>query len=260
MDWARDYYTRQSETFARAVVTDAHRRIAQRLHTWCAAIDGCRRVLELGAGNGGTAAALADLGYDVTAVEFNPSDAALARQLAAAPRSGAVDVVEADFYEVRFDEPFDFVFYWDGFGIGTDADQRRLLARIGLEWLRPRGRAVIDVFSPWNWQRRDGERSERTARDGRAWEHLVEFDAVGNRLVDRWRPAGTESSYRTQTIRCYSVPDFVMLLEHTGTRLDGIYGMDGAELDVSSGSAPVNAALLDANGFFALLARTDEDA
>ncbi len=87
--------------------------------------DGTKRVLELGAGGGQGAAAAADLGHSVVAVELVPSLAAQAQRLAATRETGRMTVINEDFCTVSLDGHFDVVCYWDGFGIGTDDDQRR---------------------------------------------------------------------------------------------------------------------------------------
>ena len=248
MEWAQHYYTLQSETFARPVVTDQHRAIAARLR----ALGGLESeppvaVLELGAGNGGVAAALAEHGHDVWAVEFNAADAEHARTLAAAATPGTVHVVEADFFTVRLERRFDFAFIWDGFGIGRDEDQRRLLRRFASDWLTPDGRAFIDVYSPWNWLRRDGETSVYTARDGRSWERRIEFDALDSRFVDHWEPLPERDEHRTQTLRCYTVPEFDLLLEGTGLVAEAYLDVDGA--------APTSARLAETTGYYVLARR-----
>jgi len=75
-----------------------------------------------------------------------PSDDASIR-LAQGVRSGSLVAICGDFYEVDVPGPFDVVAYFDGFGIGSDPDQRRLLQRIS-SWLTPDGCALIDVFAP----------------------------------------------------------------------------------------------------------------
>lgn len=255
MEWARSYYTKQSRTFATGKITDAHLSIAERLHGWCADMDGCRRVLELGAGMGGTAALLAERGYDVCAVEINASDAAFARDLADADHAGSLTVIEDDFYTVTLDGTFDFVFYWDGFGIGDDNDQRRLLRRIATEWLAPGGRALLDVYSPWNWLERDGERSVYTARDGGQWERRVEYDRSTSRFIDHWEPLPDRDEHRTQTLRCYTLPEFSQLVDGTGLRVRSVIGMDGRTIDVQGGDGSADPYLRETNGFFALLDR-----
>ncbi|MBT8485484.1 MAG: methyltransferase domain-containing protein [Phycisphaerae bacterium] len=249
MDWAKDYYTQQSRTFARATVTDQHRRIAQRLHGWCGERDGVRRILELGAGMAGVAAALADRGYDVCAVEFNPADATLARSLASQPRAGGLTIVEDDFYTVDLPGRFDFIYYWDGFGIGTDDDQRRLLRRIGQDWLAADGRALIDVFSPWNWRRRHGERSTFTARDGSTWERRIEYETHGERFRDHWSTADDPTVHRSQTIRCYTPLEFEDLARETGLAVDRFIAMDGYAFSANEITEEIRAT----NGFYVLL-------
>ena len=200
------------------------------------------------------AAAMADLGYDVWAVEFNPSCASLARELVSGPRAGCVHVVEEDFYTATFETPFDLVYYWDGFGIGSDADQQRLLQRIASEWLAPHGWCALDVFSPWNWARRAGERSTHTALDGTTWERRADFDASASRLIDAWRPADRpDVEPRIQTIRCYTLLELVRLLEGTGLRLDRVYGMDGRRIDPEDPSPVDEAYLRETNGYLAHL-------
>ena len=264
MEWARDYYDLQSRTFARGSITDQHRAIAQRLHGWCGELPACRRVLELGAGAGGTAAALADLGHDVWAIEFNASDAALARAIARETQPGSLTIIEDDFYDAAIDTDFDFIFYWDGFGIGTDADQRRLLHRIGAKWLAPGGRVLIDVFSPWNWLQQDGDVSEYTAKDGSTWRRTIAFDAVASRFIDHWSPATSpaqDGPARSQSLRCYTLPEFALLVRGTGLRVDRFMGMDGRRLaindDVLARDLEASRYTAGTNGFYALLAADD---
>src|SRR4051794_40908504 len=68
-------------------------------------------LLELGCGDGGTAAALADLGYDVTAMELSSIRAAQARHYTHMPRKGPLSIVEGDFYTIELPNQFDVVCY-----------------------------------------------------------------------------------------------------------------------------------------------------
>ena len=248
MDWARDYYTAQSRTFASGALTDAHAAIAARIDGWVRSRASGRRALELGAGAGGVAVAMAELGWQVTAVDFNSSDTALARTLVAERRlEASVRVVEADFYAASFSAQFDLVYYWDGFGIGTDLDQRRLLQRVASEWLAPGGVLLLDVFSPWQWHARAGEQLEYTARDGTTWHRTVGYDVLGQRMVDTWRPA-TGGPTRSQTIRCYSIPDLELLIDGTGLVTEATWLPDGTPVDAHSGPA-----LDGTNGFVTVL-------
>jgi len=74
-----------------------------------------------------------------------------AQPFAARTYPGSLHLVHADFLEVDLAGGFDAVAYWNGFGVGTDADQRRLLQRISSEWLRANGVALIEVANPIRW-------------------------------------------------------------------------------------------------------------
>jgi protein-L-isoaspartate O-methyltransferase len=174
------------------------------------------RVLELGAGGGTTSVVAAQAGHTVTAVDLSSAKVAFAADLVR--RHGvAVDVIEADFYTVDPGGPFDCVMYWNGFGVGTDADQRTLLRRIHDEWLAPDGVFVLEVFSPMRWLRSAGERVERTAQVELV--NTNDFDPVLSRFSDTWWPAGHEAQAVTQSARCYTPADFSLLLEGTGFRI-----------------------------------------
>jgi SAM-dependent methyltransferase len=136
MEWVKPFYSKQHEwaSVYGGDVTETHRKNAAIVHRLAGGRIG--RLLELGAGGGQNAAAVADLGYSVVAIELVPSGVKNAQKLASQPRKGQLRVIEGDFYKVEFPDPFDIGCYWDGFGIGSDEDQRRLLKRIA-SWLRP---------------------------------------------------------------------------------------------------------------------------
>ncbi len=173
-------------------------------------------VLELGAGGGQNAAALADLGYSVTAIELVPAVAENALELAAQPRKGHLRVIVGDFYDVELSDRFDIVCYWDGFGVGSDDDQRRLLVRIA-DWLAPRGFALIEVYTPWYWAGMAGRETEFGGVCRR-----YGFDAEGSRMLDTWWPVGRDEEAVTQSLRCYSPADLRRLLEGTGLALESV--------------------------------------
>lgn len=175
---------------------------------------GALRVLDVGAGGGQHAAAAADQGHRVVAVELVPELAAHATGLAS-ERPG-MRVINADFSSVDLKMQFDVVVYWDGFGVGEDADQHRLLGRIA-SWLAPHGCALIDINTPWYWSAATGVemRWDRAAR-------RYGFDPDGCRMLDTWWPENDESRAVTQSLRCYSPADLRLLLAGTGLALDGL--------------------------------------
>jgi SAM-dependent methyltransferase len=224
--WVRDFYAKQDEWagVSRDPITDAHRRNADLVHRLTGGKIG--RVLELGAGGGQNAAALADLGYTVTAVELVPAVAENARKLALQPRKGHVTVIVDDFYEVELPDRYDIVCYWDGFGVGSDDDQQRLLRRIA-GWLVPDGFALMEVYTPWYWS---GIASSGIARSGMAGRETqfggvcrrYGFDADGSRMLDTWWPVGREAEAVSQSLRCYSLADLRLLLEGTGFVIESV--------------------------------------
>ncbi|HPS41926.1 MAG TPA: class I SAM-dependent methyltransferase [Anaerolineaceae bacterium] len=180
-------------------------------------------ILDLGTGPGATAAAMADAGHRVTAVEFSASRSAFARQLAAQPHKGSLTVLEADFYTLDLNQQFDLVTYWDGFGVGTDADQRRLLVRVAREWLKPQGCLLMDVFNPFKAALDNGHEEVLEPLPGVDGSVKMinrhYFDPENSRWIDEWQPVDHPDQALAQTLRCYSPVDLQLLLEDTGLEI-----------------------------------------
>jgi hypothetical protein len=140
---------------------------------------------------------------------------------------------------------FDVVCYWDGFGVGDDADQRRLLRRVAEEWLAPRGAALIEVFDPVWWAAQAGFDETKEARPDENYPcslgHRRAFDATTSRALDSWWEVGS-SDVLTQSLRCYSPADLLNLVPGTGLRIDEINGADASAGDEPRG--PTYVALL----------------
>lgn len=247
MDWVREFYINQNE-WGEGIYTvemdESHRKRAAYMEN--VARVGAKHILELGAGGGQTSAALADLGHTVTAVEIVPAGIAHARQLAAQARSGTMTVIDGDFYQIDLPAAsFDVVCYWDGFGVGSDADQRRLLRRV-TGWLKPDGCAIFEVGNPWFWAYAAGNGRQV----GKAMRRYG-FDADGCRMLDTWWPIDDESQAVTQSIRCYSPADFRLLLQGTGLHLDSLEPT-GA-VDYEAKTYREQAPLAEAMGYIAKL-------
>ena len=224
MHWSEAFYARQagiSGMYTAAIHPSTHA-LATRV---TAHLGGPRRVLELGSGGGQFAVAAALQGHDVTALERVPLLAEHTRSLT---REGGtpLEVQQADFYTVQLPEAhYDAVCYWDGFGIGTDDDQRRLLRRVA-GWLAPTGRMYLDVMTPWYWANATGNAPQLPGyvRD-------YGFDADGCRMLDTYTPEdGTEPF--TQSLRCYSQADLQLLLQGTGLMLTEVW--PGGSYDVQA--------------------------
>jgi SAM-dependent methyltransferase len=219
VDWVRDFYAKQydwADWRSRWGGFDPNRRSARVDAVTRHAGSKPRRILELGSGVGTTAAALAVAGHEVVAIEMQDDLAQHTRELATIVTGGSLQAITGDFYEVEPTGPFDVVAYFDGFGIGSDEDQRGLLRRVA-GWLAPGGCALIDVLAPLYWSRQAG--NEEEFPEGTGVRYLDGFDAVGSRMTERMWRAGHEDDAVVQSLRCYSPADFRLLLEGTGLAL-----------------------------------------
>ena len=245
--WIKDFYTQAGTWWGddpqEAGVHPARVKTVERL---CG--QGSQRILELGAGTGVTAAALADAGHQVLAVELS-SRAEIARELAKIPRKGSLAVLQSDFYTLELHECFDVVCCWETFGLGTDADQRRLLKRIAGEWLEPDGSVLMDVYSPARPARDAG--TERRLPPLKGVPGSVEminrchFDPVHGCWIDEWIPVAEPEKALAQAIRCYTPADLLLLLEGTGLTIKSAE-LDGQELDVKTQTITASGPLMNA--------------
>ena len=212
--WAGHFYERQGELTGcyGAPIHPFHHELAD----WLRAEHAGQTVLEVGAGGGQFAVAAALAGLEVTALDLRPAAREQIGRLAR-EHGAAVRALTGDFYTVSLPETFDTVCYWDGFGIGTDDEQRQLLGRVR-DWLAPGGRAFIDIFTPWYWAHHAGYVRHWPEPAG-----LVQtygFDADACRMTDTYSPAG--EAPLTQSLRCYSPADLRLLLAGTGLDLLGV--------------------------------------
>jgi len=247
MNWAQTFYHKQAlwGGLYQGEVTAWHRAKAARVKHWLGAPP--KQVLELGAGGGQDAIALAEQGYAVVALEREPLLVAHIRRLLRAHPSVSVQVVEGDFYEVDFPpQAFDAVCYWDGFGIGRDADQHRLLKRIS-RWLKPDGMALIDVYTPWH----AAKSAWHGQQIGEAW-RVYAFDAQQHRWIDTWTFQGETIA---QSLRCYTPAELQTLLVGTGLTLVEVY--PGGMMDYEAGRFIPEAPLEEAMWYTALLRPRD---
>lgn len=259
-DWVKDFYTQAGIWWGEdPQAAGEHTKRVELIERLCG--PGIKHILDLGAGPGRTVAALADYGHTVVGVELNPTDAAYARELLKNPRKGAVTFLEADFYTVDLPGQFDVVTCWQVFGIGSDADQRRLLRRIAQEWLAPGGSVLLDVYNPAG-PARDASREWRLAPlpgvPGSV--EMIErclFDPVQGRWIDLWQPTANPEKTLAQTVRCYTPADLLLLLEGTGLGLKYIE-INGEAVNVAANTQTTSTTLFarDYNYLVQLVERT----
>lgn len=217
MDWVEPFYHAQNEWMGvyLAPVEERDYERADLVHRCLGTSP--RRILELGGGGGQTSIALAKAGHEITMIELLEASAEHARRLAK-EHGVHLTVLQGDFYKFQLAQTFDAVVYFDSFGIGTDAEQRRLLQRVGQEWLVQGGQALIEVGTPWYW---GGTANGRQMDLGACWREYG-FEYHESRLVDRWWRKTDPKTVVSQSLRCYHPADLRLLLEGTGLRLSQI--------------------------------------
>ncbi|MFC4426106.1 class I SAM-dependent methyltransferase [Deinococcus navajonensis] len=238
--WSHTFYARQDQLtgWYGQDIHLFHKKQAARVtqHLGCTGT-----LLELGSGGGQFAVSAARLGHQVTALDLWAGAGEYTRTLAS--RYGTqVDVVTGDFYSVEVPGAFDSVCYWDGFGVGSDDDQRLLLGRIAT-WLAPGGVAFVDVYTPWYWAHHAG-----FTRAAAGYTQAYGFNADGCRMTDTYT---AEDGPVTQSLRCYSPADLRLLLR--GTELSLVDLWPGGHYDPHAGTFRPEVSLGECMTFTALL-------
>lgn len=218
MDWLNDFYSKQYKWSTEHNVLDPNDLRYDLLDKVSAHHPKPNStILDLGSGLGQFAIAVAKEGFHVTALELTNEGVAFTKEMAKKYNvEHFITVIQGDFYEVELDQAFDFVCYWDGFGIGTDEDQEKLLNRIST-WLKPNGTGLIDLYTPWYWAKVAGKQM----RIG-GIERQYGFEAEECRMTDTWWLYGRPDEKVTQFLRCYSPADLRLLLRHTDLNLKSV--------------------------------------
>ncbi len=240
MDWVQDFYSRQLTALANEGAEASVEYCAEKM----AVIDRLvlnpgTTLLELGAGNGMNVIACAHLGYSVTALELIPDCCERIKDNVNTygTARGSIHVVQGDFYKTNLTEQFDLVTYWDGFGIGTDDDQIRLLNRIS-NWMKPDGRALIEVYSPVYASRSAGRKVQF-----KTCARIYDFDAHNARWLDTW--TYNDGTVLTQSLRTYLPSDLNLLLRETDLDIEHIETLDAWdwETETLTKNAPLESAI-----------------
>ena len=254
VEWVRDFYSVTGRWWGRAespIGPVDHDRVAS-LHAICGETP--KRILELGCGYGSTVAAMTEAGHHVTGIEI--SDRADFSEQFVQQFGSASRIVKDDFYTVQLDGRFDVVCYWNGFGVGSDDDQRALLRRVAAEWLTESGVALIDIANPFVWARWDGDQEHKppAPEDGYDYDlrELTNFDPIRSRFADTWWATNNPVEKLTQTIRCYTPADLRLLLEGTGLKLDSVL-VSGEIVDLDKPQFGLRSLLREAHEYLAVL-------
>lgn len=233
MDWVKSFYSKTGKWWgpAEVKITD---RDYKRLET-VKRLNGSlpQSVLELGASYGNTAAVMAEAGIDVTAVEISDR-ADFAKEYTKNEYKGKLKFVKDDFYKVILNQKFDVVCYWNGFGIGSDNEQKTLLKRIADEWLKADGSLIMDVQNPIVWERWNGDREDKKASPEKGYlfnvSQSIKYDPIEKRMYDTWWETENPENKFVQTIRCYIPSELNILVKDTGLVIVRME-VDGKPLD-----------------------------
>lgn len=170
-----------------------------------------KNILELGGGFGEFTKMAINKGYRVAMIELIASACAKA-QVLFEPFPEHLEIICTDFYTINYKEIFDAVCYWDGFGIGDDEDQIRLL-RLIHNALKKDGLLFVDVYNPLYWKQLNP--LKMTLKNG---EREYNFDDKENKMIDCWQSKETKHK-ECQYLKCYLPTDFELLIKGIGFKV-----------------------------------------
>lgn len=173
-------------------------------------------ILELGAGNGLLARTLASYEKNITTVELVPEMVEFAKQF----NTPNITSLCGSFYDIDISETFDVVLYIDGFGVGSDDDQLRLLKRIH-NWLNEDGVALIDIYQPEYWKKTDGQEMKPLGDSNIL--RVYGYDNGGNRMTDTWWIDDKPNEKYTQSLACYSPNEIFKLCKQADLQITAYF-------------------------------------
>ncbi|MCG3086434.1 class I SAM-dependent methyltransferase [Sporosarcina cyprini] len=176
-------------------------------------------MLEIGAGSGILARGLSRRGVKMTTLELVPELVAFAKSRS--PET--ITIHQGDFYTYDFEERFDVVGYFDGFGVGSDEEQLFLLKRMA-SWIKEDGCALIDIYQPTHWQKAAGQEMNLDRASRR-----YEYDDENGRMLDTWWSIDSPDEPVTQSLRCYTIEEISSLCREAGLHITGIF--PGGKMD-----------------------------
>ncbi len=245
MAWIDTFYQKQTEWFGIYLgdLDETHHERAELCQNY---IQSPRKVLELGAGGGQTAIALAQL-YDcpVTMVEILEVSCQQAVSLIDFYKV-PVSVIEGNFYKIKLHETYDLICYFDSFGIGDDTEQKALLNRIA-SWLSPSGIALIEIGNPLFWS----NTAHNKKMDLGACIRHCQFDFGTSRLIDRWWRHEYPDEIIYQSLRCYKPDELEALLSDTELSLKHIH--PGGTINFEKMEFYNDADLIDCSTYYVIL-------
>ncbi|MGM8216424.1 class I SAM-dependent methyltransferase [Bacillaceae bacterium W0354] len=173
-------------------------------------------VLEIGAGNGNLARALASYEKEITTVELVPELVEYAKQY----NHKNITPLCGSFYDIEIPKSFDVLLYIDGFGVGDDEDQLFLLKRIK-KWLNEDGVGLIDIYNPPYWKEAAGQQMYIDPKVKVLREYG--YDHTTNSMTDTWWYEDKPDETYTQVLACYDVNEIKNMCQEAGLKVVDIF-------------------------------------
>lgn len=213
--WADEFYKMQ---YGNMSAVDASYYEAQAEEIFEQAGKPIGSLLELGAWDGSLARTISKDVRHVTTVELVKEMAEAAQK----SNPGNIDVIHGSFYDVQITDKFDVVIYIDGFGVGTDADQLKLLINIR-QWLDDDGCALIDIYQPGHWKKADGIEMYPDPKQNPDIVRKYSYNHEQDIMMDTWWHKDNAEHTQTQYLKCYTPEAIHRLCHQAGLKIAGYF-------------------------------------
>lgn len=214
-NWANEFYKMQyefigdyPEGYHTESANEILEQIGKKVHS----------MLELGAWDGSLARALSKHVNKITTVELIKEMAEKAEFL----NPDNIETIHGSFYDVQLTKKFDAIIYIDGFGVGTDDDQLKLLRNIK-HWMEDDGCALIDIYQPEHWKKADGVEMYLDPENMPHIKRRYSYDFEENIMTDNWWHEKNEKLNNTQYLKCYTPDEIYNLCKQAGLNITGYF-------------------------------------
>ncbi len=201
-------------------------------------------ILEIGSGMGFQAMSFSKKGYLVEAVEIVGELCDFASKRSE-EQGLNVNFINDDFLKHQFDKKYDVIYYLDGFGVGSDSDQKSFIRKMG-ELLSDRGFIYLEVYNPLYWSKTAGVTMQIYGDISREYG----YDLNENRMIDSWKNDST-GDVKTQSLGCYTLNQIEKMCKDNGLKISEI--IPGGKMNYETMELIENATLEDCMSYFVII-------